>query len=593
MVLGSGTIFATSTEGGQVSETTSLRRFLGRDAFLGLVAHVGAWALSVRRWVDQRKRGTTTLHRDFSAGTSAAENELEDVASRWRDAGETPSDIVRETVETMISAGALDSNLNTGPLFDNVSGCSGTPATFLVTCSVAFLVAQVQALIPAPTAMLYYPACYFGVWVVLGVILQFFYYNDDVFPKKNELGLFVLGTLLKAQLAEFMLVVYASYVVMQSRSSHVPDIGKWLPYFQDGGDDCIFGYGKKADDLMKRRAAQTPDGEPDLDLDGPPDVPDVDEDPDETYQYAGPPGRLSKILKSWRGVAENNVQNVESGGREGFGERSDDIFEGSRADADRAHAATLALPSWISVELFGKDALVKKIKEIYDRCARLVEGTALGVDPNRAVRWVFWLRAPRGSVEELPPLCIAYIPKPFQVLFTSSLAYSCAGYMEAMATPVGLLMALAYTMRHTWDSGMPASGLAAGKISKPTFVFHEVAPEDVTWFLRSFYSWLWIWWPALMWGLPFRAALYYADDGSLVPGSGASRRGTTDRELPLFPARVVFYDDSRYAAYVAADTRLGTHVLDIEALRPCLSRREPADLLRDLRAVMKELAEED
>ena len=76
------------------------------------------------------------------------------------------------------------------------------------------------------------------------------------------------------------------------------------------------------------------------------------------------------------------------------------------------------------------------------------------------------------------------------------------------------------------------------------------------------------WWPALLWGLPYKWALYYADTGELVPNSEATRRGTTLRELDPVPRQIVMHSDATSQAYLGSTGP--EHVLDVECLRQCL-----------------------
>jgi hypothetical protein len=75
-------------------------------------------------------------------------------------------------------------------------------------------------------------------------------------------------------------------------------------------------------------------------------------------------------------------------------------------------------------------------------------------------------------------------------------------------------------------------------------------------------------WPALLWGLPYKWALYYVDTGELVPNSEATRRGTTLRELDPVPRQIVMHSDATSRAYL--ESTGPQHVLDVECLRPCL-----------------------
>ena len=69
-------------------------------------------------------------------------------------------------------------------------------------------------------------------------------------------------------------------------------------------------------------------------------------------------------------------------------------------------------------------------------------------------------------------------------------------------------------------------------------------------------------WPALLWGLPYKWALYYADTGELVPNSEAMRRGTTLRELDPVPRQIVMHSDATSQAYLQSTGP--EHVLDVE-----------------------------
>ena len=75
-------------------------------------------------------------------------------------------------------------------------------------------------------------------------------------------------------------------------------------------------------------------------------------------------------------------------------------------------------------------------------------------------------------------------------------------------------------------------------------------------------------WPALLWGLPYKWALYYVDTGELVPNSEATRRGTTLRELDPVPGQIVPHYNATSPAYL--ESTGPQHVLDAECLRPCL-----------------------
>ena len=68
---------------------------------------------------------------------------------------------------------------------------------------------------------------------------------------------------------------------------------------------------------------------------------------------------------------------------------------------------------------------------------------------------------------------------------------------------------------------------------------------------------------------------------ALVAGSLASRRGSTDVELPAFPAQVTPYD--AYSAYAASSVPAAERALNIEAFRECLVERSDAELISGMR----------
>ena len=92
-------------------------------------------------------------------------------------------------------------------------------------------------------------------------------------------------------------------------------------------------------------------------------------------------------------------------------------------------------------------------------------------------------------------------------------------------------------------------------------------------------------WPALIIGLPYEVALFQASavDGRyvLVEGSLASRRGSTDVELPAFPVQVTPYD--AYSAYATSTVPAAERALNIEAFRECLVERSDAELIKGAR----------
>ena len=67
----------------------------------------------------------------------------------------------------------------------------------------------------------------------------------------------------------------------------------------------------------------------------------------------------------------------------------------------------------------------------------------------------------------------------------------------------------------------------------------------------------------------------------LVEGSLASRRGSTNVELPAFPKEVTPYD--AYSAYRASTVPAKERALNIEAFRECLVEHSDAELIKGAR----------
>ena len=147
-----------------------------------------------------------------------------------------------------------------------------------------------------------------------------------------------------------------------------------------------------------------------------------------------------------------------------------------------------------------------------------------------------------------------------------------------------LLLALVHAMRDDYDSALPPC-ISNGCWDLAGFKFSERAVEDLPDFVRRYDQWIDIYWPALIIGLPYEVALFQASavDGRyvLVEGSLASRRGSTDVELPAFPVQVTPYD--AYSAYATSTVPAAERALNIEAFRECLVERSDAELINGVR----------
>jgi hypothetical protein len=101
-------------------------------------------------------------------------------------------------------------------------------------------------------------------------------------------------------------------------------------------------------------------------------------------------------------------------------------------------------------------------------------------------------------------------------------------------------------------------------------VYYAPGPIHVLIFLKEFMMWVWCYWPSLLLGFPYRAALYDSDTGELIPGSESRRAGTTEFERPPMPKKIKFYNKNsdRYRADHGKEGDDGYAVaLNIKALK--------------------------
>jgi len=574
-------LFHRTTEGAE-SYVSKLRKALPRAAFLLLVAASAAWHFSVDNYADQRDSNVSTLSREFSFSHARTERNLDKIRARFFMPNAVLRDAERITVECILGAGVITSAWKKGPL-QRIA--PGGETMFLVGTAFAGIVADAQGLISLPEATMVAAACFYGVYSILGAFFRFFWYEgtDDLEPRRNRLGLFVLFVLMKAQLCLFQATVWASVTCLQATSTFKPDPGRWGDIFESARDVPTPDPDRPDDDDLNEpmdefeASAAAEDG-PQISKES------MDQPTDEDFFFTGllDNGRRRKnetFHETWEGRAATNMNSVQGSG----------IFDGDHADEDRAHAATCPLPSWMA-NMFTKSALVASLGATYAKVRNLMMGQTLA--PRPGLVWVVWLRVPRMEIEELPPLFVSDFCRPFKVL-GSYLGFCLAMYMEVRRTSLHLLLCIAYTMRWRWNSRAPPSGIVdCGRVAGtsvvdhryhvPSFSFDEPAPKHIIAYLYKFILWCWIVWPALFLGFAYRAALYDRATGNFVADSGASRRGSTKAELPAFPARVVLHDDP--AAYLA-DQRPFVHVLNIEALRPCLRELQPAQLLARMLAL--------
>ena len=190
-------------------------------------------------------------------------------------------------------------------------------------------------------------------------------------------------------------------------------------------------------------------------------------------------GRFSSVVNNWEERYDNSIDEA----------LEDQVFDGLRADAERAYLRTLwdegTFPRWLKPELWERNGLEAHLNEGRARCASLARAERVVVDEGRPVGMAFWLRGARAETHEMPGILLRSIPMPHRLVFAGSLATTLAAYWALSMTPIFLLMCIVNTMRWRWDADVPSTGLTPNgeRYDVRTFRFYEPSPKNLLWFL--------------------------------------------------------------------------------------------------------------
>jgi hypothetical protein len=228
-------------------------------------------------------------------------------------------------------------------------------------------------------------------------------------------------------------------------------------------------------------------------------------------RYEGPPTRYSSHRLKWKSRLLALIASI----------TASTLWTFATADEEmtviEAAAAKAGWPLWLDLCLFSQKGLLAYLeKAILPMCENLFTNGIEHSGPGKP-RWVVWIGLSQWSGDELPAVWLSDVCWPFKVEFSSSVFWTLAAFYEVLCTPLGQLLCLAYSLREKWNSEMPP-GLVDGHYSED-FFFYAPDPCDVFEFLRRFYQWEWCYWPSLMLGFPFAAAMYDSKTGLLIAGA--------------------------------------------------------------------------
>lgn len=549
---------------GTTSYVSRLVAAMPWTAFTAMCKLVGGHMLSIKTWASQRDRGTSTVARDFSMSTEALTTEFNDLEERWTKRG-VLGWAARQTVFLLVHSGAILYDFTPGPLVDTFGGVI---VDFLFACVMSAVVLHVQGEITLKRRKTYAAACFHGCAIILTVTLGFAYFNDAHQVVVNALAITVVRALMHAHLIEFKITAICCFVEMKRVSTWTYNAAMYLPRFQAVAGVIV------------------PESQ----------VNDDDDDDD-----AGGGAIISgcchlRLVGGGDGgitFSSNTLNRLKSQGRVGEKKARAIDWDSEQSKKDVAHAISLkgSLPRWLQPGTFTETGLLRALDGIYAKCERRadlllreVPQTDLVVRAGGRLALVFRLREPRLNVKLAPLLFVGDVPNFVPQAHGMDAARFLAHYCAVRETPMFLLLALVHAMREDYDSALPPC-ISNGCWDLAGFKFSERAVEDLPDFVRRYDQWIDIYWPALIIGLPYEVALFQASavDGRyvLVEGSLASRRGSTDVELPAFPVQVTPYD--AYSAYATSTVPAAERALNIEAFRECLVERSDAELINGVR----------
>mmetsp|Transcript_10111 Transcript_10111/g.32120 ORF Transcript_10111/g.32120 Transcript_10111/m.32120 type:complete len:640 (-) Transcript_10111:31-1950(-) len=590
----------------RTSTADKLHELLGAgDAIKAFTKPIAEQMLGVERFEDTVLRGTVLMVRDYSCGPKSVSTDLTDIRAIHQDPGSAHAytRAARRRTRMMKDGGLIDENFDSGPL---IYALDGPDAVDILVSTVMIAIVLDRQTPFLDWSTMYVAACFFGTYIFICVADKFIAYVNRR-PYVNRLGCFVTKRRMHATLANFQMTMIMQNKAMQGRSEFDPDINARKELEFDGEEDEPLVYHAT---LLTPLARPAMDGAATVAYDSGDETDDYDDDrvmepgdvPEETvgdsYLYdTAAHSDSSEFRREWEGRSLRDAAKV----------KKSQYFDSPKTPAMIAHIRSLGLTPSSDVPPGPPDAaadptvfpttkaaVTKELEEKHDATAKL-EREGIVVNGETKPIQVLWLGSSSRDNTWFPPVFLSDLPRPFKVVFHSSLLFTIAAYLIVRETSLHVIGCLATTCREDWRSQRRGVGDDGRWIleGRGAVELREPYPALIVRYLLRYLGWLMSYWPALFWGLPFRAALY-APSGdyrtaTLVPGSGAVRRGSCSVTPMDFP-KVIYLHASKETYQAAVNVGMDDQVLDVlDAVvlgRLCLEpgQASPMELLAEMRA---------